>query len=72
MLAALVAVNATAVTSFAIDEGMSVPETVASIIESVTNSDSASSNSNSLQTDSNATPGTDISDNSDSNTKGDT
>ena len=61
MLAALVAVNATAVTSFAIDEGMSVPETVASIIESVTNSDSASSNNNSLQTDSNATPGTDIS-----------
>ena len=72
ILAALVAVNATAVTSFAIDEGMSVPETVASIIESVTNSDSASSNSNSLQTDSNATSGTDISDNADSNTKGDT
>lgn len=72
MLAALVAVNATAVTSFAIDDGMSVPKTVASIIESMTNSDSASNNSNSLQTDGNATPGTDISNNSDSNTKGDT
>lgn len=72
MLAALVAVNATAVTSFAIDEGMSEPETVASIIESVTNSDSASSNNNSLQTDSNATPGTDISDKGDTESSTDT